>query len=166
MRAFEYTSPTSTKQAVSLLGAWENAEVLAGGTDLLALMKDDVVHPKRLVNIKDIKELSGITASTPGLRIGALTTLGDLADNVNVVKDYPALAEAVNEAASLPGERTGFMRFSETMVWRNSSAHRRLLRCSLRMGQGLRWLERKASASCRWRNFSSFRKARVSASTI
>ena len=100
MRAFEYTSPTSTKQAVSLLGAWENAEVLAGGTDLLALMKDDVVHPKRLVNIKDIKELGGITASAQGLRIGALTTLGDLADNVNVVKDYPALAEAVNEAAS------------------------------------------------------------------
>ena len=100
MRAFEYTSPTSTKQAVSLLGAWENAEVLAGGTDLLALMKDDVVHPKRLVNIKDIKELGGITASAQGLRIGALTTLGGLADNVNVVKDYPALAEAVNEAAS------------------------------------------------------------------
>jgi xanthine dehydrogenase YagS FAD-binding subunit len=100
MRAFEYTSPTSTKQAVSLLGAWENAEVLAGGTDLLALMKDDVVHPKRLVNIKDIKELGGITARAQGLRIGALTTLGDLADNVNVIKDYPALAEAVNEAAS------------------------------------------------------------------
>ena len=67
MRAFEYTSPTSTKQAVSLLGAWENAEVLAGGTDLLALMKDDVVHPKRLVNIKDIKELGGITASAQGI---------------------------------------------------------------------------------------------------
>jgi xanthine dehydrogenase YagS FAD-binding subunit len=63
-------------------------------------MKDDVVHPKRVVNIKQIKEMTGITAGSRGLRIGALTTLGDLADNANVVKDYPALAEAINDAAS------------------------------------------------------------------
>ncbi len=101
MRAFEYASPTSTKQALSLLGAAPNdAAVLAGGTDLLALMKDDVVHPKRLVNIKEIKELHGVSPSPQGLRIGAMTTLGDLADNVNIVKDYPAFADALNEAAS------------------------------------------------------------------
>ena len=101
MRSFEYASPATKEQAVGLLGTtWGQAEVLAGGTDLLALMKDDVVHPKRLVNIKQIKEMSGVTASSQGLRIGALTTLGELADNVNVVKDYPALAEAINDAAS------------------------------------------------------------------
>src|ERR1700733_4677704 len=101
MRAFEYASPTTKEQAVGLLSAsWGQAEVLAGGTDLLSLMKDDVVHPKRLVNIKQIKEMTGITAGSRGLRIGALTTLGGLADNVNVVKDYPALAEAINDAAS------------------------------------------------------------------
>ncbi len=61
MRAFEYVSPNSRAQAVSLLGtAWGNTEILAGGTDLLALMKDDVVTPKRLVNIKDIKDLRGV----------------------------------------------------------------------------------------------------------
>jgi xanthine dehydrogenase YagS FAD-binding subunit len=101
MRAFEYATPTTKEQAVALLGTtWGQAEVLAGGTDLLALMKDDVVHPKRLVNIKQIKEIHGVTAGPKGLRIGALTTLGELADNVNVVKDYPALAEAINDAAS------------------------------------------------------------------
>jgi xanthine dehydrogenase YagS FAD-binding subunit len=101
MRPFEYASPTTKEQAVGLLGVtWEQAEVLAGGTDLLALMKDDVVHPKRLVNIKQIKEMSGVKVASNGLRIGALTTLGELADNVNVVKDYPALAEAINDAAS------------------------------------------------------------------
>jgi xanthine dehydrogenase YagS FAD-binding subunit len=101
MRTFEYASPTSTKQALSLLGASPgSAAVLAGGTDLLSLMKDDVVHPKRLVNIKEIKELYGVSATSQGLRIGALTTLADLADNVNVVKDYHALADALNEAAS------------------------------------------------------------------
>jgi xanthine dehydrogenase YagS FAD-binding subunit len=100
MRAFEYASPTSTKQALSLLGAASGGTVLAGGTDLLALMKDDIVHPKRLVNIKEIRELHGIASSSLGLRIGALTTLADLADNINIVKDYPALADALNEAAS------------------------------------------------------------------
>jgi len=101
MRAFEYVSPNTRAQAVSLLGtAWGNTEVLAGGTDLLALMKDDVVTPKRLVNIKDIKDLHGVSSSAQGLRIGALTKLGDLADDANVRKSYPALAEALMEAAS------------------------------------------------------------------
>ncbi len=101
MRQFEYASPTTPAQAASLLGtAWGNVEILAGGTDLLALMKDDVVQPRRLVNIKEIHDLRGVTFSLQGLRIGALTTLGELADNVHVVKDYPALAEALNEAAS------------------------------------------------------------------
>jgi xanthine dehydrogenase YagS FAD-binding subunit len=101
MRSFEYASPSTKEQAVGLLGTtWGQAEVLAGGTDLLALMKDDVIRPKRLVNIKPIKEMSGVSASSQGLRVGALTTLGELADNVNVAKDYPALAEALNDAAS------------------------------------------------------------------
>jgi xanthine dehydrogenase YagS FAD-binding subunit len=101
MRAFEYATPETKEQAVSLLGAsWGQTEILAGGTDLLALMKDDVVAPKRLVNIKEIKDLKGVSSGAQGLRIGALTTLGDLADNANVVKDYPALADALNEAAS------------------------------------------------------------------
>ena len=101
MRAFEYATPETKAQAVSLLGAtWGATEILAGGTDLLSLMKDDVVTAKRLVNIKEIKEFKGVSSSAQGLRIGALTTLGDLADNANVVKDYPALADALNEAAS------------------------------------------------------------------
>jgi len=101
MRAFEYASPTTKEQAIGLLGtSWGQAELIAGGTDLLSLMKDDIVHPKRLVNIKNIKEMSSITTGSDGLRIGALTRLGDLADNTAVTHDYPALAEALNESAS------------------------------------------------------------------
>jgi xanthine dehydrogenase YagS FAD-binding subunit len=100
MRAFDYVSPTSTRQAASLLSPdWGHTEILAGGTDLLALMKEDVVTPKRLVNIKEIKELSGVNA-TSGLRIGALTTLAEVAENAGVKEKYPALAEALHEAAS------------------------------------------------------------------
>lgn len=101
MRAFEYVSPNSRSQAISLLGAtWGNTEILAGGTDLLALMKDDVITPKRLINIKDIADLRGVSSNAQGLRIGALTTLGELADDENLKKNYPALSEASLEAAS------------------------------------------------------------------
>ena len=101
MRPFEYMSPETSQQAVSLLGtSWGQTEILAGGTDVLALMKDDVIAPKRLVNIKDVKELRGVSATPQGLRIGALTTLGQLVDDATVTKDYPAFAEALIEAAS------------------------------------------------------------------
>jgi xanthine dehydrogenase YagS FAD-binding subunit len=99
MQAFEYVSPTKKEQVATLLG--NNGSILAGGTDLLALMKDDVVAPKRLVNIKQIESLRG-TSFQPGngLRIGALTTIAELADDVNVRQNYPMLAEALREAAS------------------------------------------------------------------
>ena len=101
MRPFEYVSPANTRQAVGLLGAaWGSTEVLAGGTDLLALMKEDVVTPKRLVNIKEIAELRGVNKDAKGLRIGALTLLADVAADTNVQRSYPVLADAVERAAS------------------------------------------------------------------
>lgn len=102
MRAFEYTSPKQKQQAVGLLGQkWDEAEVLAGGSDLLALMKDDIVHPKRLVNVKDLQELRGITfTQARGLRIGALMTLIEISENAQVKERYPMLAQAAGDAAS------------------------------------------------------------------
>ena len=101
MRPFEYASPATSEQAISLLGAaWGQSEILAGGTDLLALMKDDVVHPRRLVNIKDIKDLRGVRSDATGVQVGALTTMGELADHADIGKNFPALAEALYEAAS------------------------------------------------------------------
>jgi len=101
MRAFEYASPGTKEQAVSLLGNnWADADILAGGTDLLALMKDDVVKPKRLVNIKDIQELRGITVSSGrGLRIGALVTIQELADHPQVLKSFSVIAKTAGEIA-------------------------------------------------------------------
>lgn len=101
MRPFEYVSPETREQAVSFLSsARGGAEILAGGTDLLALMKDDVVQPKRLVNLKSVTSLRGVKNTSRGMIIGALTTLGDLADNAAILQMYPALADALNEAAS------------------------------------------------------------------
>ncbi len=101
MRPFEYASARSRQQAVSLLGtSWDQAEVLAGGSDLLALMKDEVVHPRRLVSIKEIPELHEVRAAGGGLSIGALLTLAELADHPQVRQKYPALWQAIDDAAS------------------------------------------------------------------
>ena len=95
MQAFEYANPTSLAEALKLLGAsWDDAQALAGGTDLISLMKDDVVAPKRLVNIKNIRELGGIAPHAGGLRIGATATFDELAGSA-AVRQYPALRAAV-----------------------------------------------------------------------
>ena len=101
MRGFEYASPTTKEQAVSLLGNnWADADILAGGTDLLALMKDDVVAPKRLVNIKDIPELRGITVGKDrSLRIGALVTIQELVDHSQTRQAFPVIAHTAGEIA-------------------------------------------------------------------
>jgi len=99
MRPFEYTSPTKKEQVAALLG--EHGAILAGGTDLLELMKDDAVTPQRLVNIKNIDGLRGISYQPGnGLRIGALTTVAELAEDATVLHNYPVLTETANEAAS------------------------------------------------------------------
>ena len=99
MQPFEYASANKKEQVAALLG--DHGAILAGGTDLLALMKDDVVAPKRLVNVKQLDGLRGITYQPGnGLRIGALTTLAELAEDADVRQHYPALAEAAIEAAS------------------------------------------------------------------
>ncbi len=99
MQAFEYVTPTKKEQVATLLG--EQGSILAGGTDLLSLMKDDVVTPKRLVNIKQIDGLRGVSyQSGNGLRIGALTTLAELAEARTDLAAYPMLTEALKEAAS------------------------------------------------------------------
>ncbi|HVP53829.1 MAG TPA: FAD binding domain-containing protein [Candidatus Eisenbacteria bacterium] len=100
MQPFEYATATKKEQVATLLT--EQSAILAGGTDLLALMKDDIVTPRRLVNVKPIEGLRGITyQSGAGLRIGALTTIAELAEDANVRQDYSMLAEAAIEAASV-----------------------------------------------------------------
>jgi xanthine dehydrogenase YagS FAD-binding subunit len=102
MRAFEYASPTTKEQAVALLAAnWGETEVLAGGTDLLSLMKDDIVTPKRLVNIKEIKELDGMTFTRRGdFKIGALVTIQELLDSPTVRSQFAALTDAAEGITS------------------------------------------------------------------
>jgi xanthine dehydrogenase YagS FAD-binding subunit len=101
MQPFEFASPQTREQAVKLLGADPaRATVLAGGSDLLGLMKDRVVTPGRLVNIKGLGGLSGVrTDKEGGLRIGALTTVDDLSADAALGFEYPALTAAAGHVA-------------------------------------------------------------------
>src|SRR5437899_1751027 len=101
MRPFEYATPTSRQQALGLLASqWGETEIIAGGTDLLGLMKDDVLTPKRLVSIRGLAELKGTSVTPRGLRLGALALMADIAENPQVRQGWPALAQAIDEAAS------------------------------------------------------------------
>ncbi len=107
MQAFEYANPSTLQEAVALLAPQRGqTDVLAGGTDLISLMKDYIHTPKRLVNIKNIQELEGIRASAGGLRIGALVTMDELARNAEVRASYKALADA---AAGIPSPQIRHM---------------------------------------------------------
>ena len=101
MQAFEYAHPNTLQEAVALLGTgWGYSEVLAGGTDLLSLLKDYAVTPRRVVNIKGIRELAGIHSTAEGLHIGATVTLEELQENRTVREEFPALAQAAAGVSS------------------------------------------------------------------
>ncbi len=101
MYPFEYANPTTVNDAVALLGtSWSDANILAGGTDQISLMKDDLHQPKRVVNIKSIKALGGISKSGGGIRIGATVTSDELMENALVRSELPSLAAAARGIGS------------------------------------------------------------------
>lgn len=104
MQPFEYASPATREQAVELLaGQPERTAALAGGSDLLALMKDGVVTPGRLVGLKAIQgdqALRSIRYSAEsGFRIGALATIDELASSEVLRLDHPVVAETAGRLA-------------------------------------------------------------------
>jgi xanthine dehydrogenase YagS FAD-binding subunit len=109
MKAFEYVRPTSTPQAVKFLGGVPGgALALAGGTDLISLMKDGVASPERLVSLQHVSELKGIDfKSASGLRLGAAVTLDELIENPEVRQHYPALVQAADGVRSPQIRSTG-----------------------------------------------------------
>ena len=101
MDNFIYNRPATVKEAASLLGK-EHGKImlLAGGTDVLGELKDNLAAPERLVNIRHLKELQGIRAASGGLRIGAATLLADIADSSMVQQQIPLLAMAAGKVGT------------------------------------------------------------------
>lgn len=79
MNSFEYASPRTEEEAVALLAAHDgNTAVLAGGTDLFNLLRADCLAPRRVVDIKNVESMQGVSLSSRGVMIGALTTLDEI----------------------------------------------------------------------------------------
>ena len=87
--------------AVFLLSQYmEEAKIIAGGVDLVGLMKNKVKTPKVLVNIKTIPDLDYITEDVEGLKIGALTIIKDIQTSAIMRDKYSMLVEAAHSVAS------------------------------------------------------------------
>lgn len=99
MRPFAFVRATSVAQAARLLGRGSSA--IAGGTDLLGLMKDGITRPARLVDLTRVDALRGWTRERgSGLRIGALTTLVELEESDGLARYLPMVSEALASAAT------------------------------------------------------------------
>ncbi len=98
MRAFDYIQARTTDDALQNKTA--DNMFYAGGTDLLTLMKQDVVQVQELVDLKLSQLPKGIEANDGGLRIGALTTLTELEQSEELLQHYPVLQQAAALAAT------------------------------------------------------------------
>ena len=103
MRTFKHLNALSIHEVTSTLKAnGRKASIIAGGTDLLGRMQDNVspAYPEIIINIKDIANLDHITEENGILHIGTLAKLEDIANNTVIKEKYSALAEAASITAS------------------------------------------------------------------
>jgi xanthine dehydrogenase YagS FAD-binding subunit len=101
MNAFDFVAPTNVQDAVKLLEG-QNTAALSGGTDLISRMKDYVTSPQRVVYLKDIKSLAGISGNpdSSGLTIGAGTLLREIVEHRGIRAAYPALWQSASEVGT------------------------------------------------------------------
>jgi CO/xanthine dehydrogenase FAD-binding subunit len=135
MKSFENIDVKSVAEAVALLQKFhqtkKEALVLGGGSEALQLMKDNVLTPDYVVNLKTIPGLSAIKEERGGFRIGALTTLADIEDHPGVREKLLILSAAAGEAAS-PQIRNAGTSAATSASGRSAgtSAHRISLACA------------------------------------
>ena len=100
MRNFDYYLPKQTSEARDVMAKVAGSRPMAGGTDLVTLMKDPLTAPKSVVSLAHVKDLQGIRRSKSGaVWIGATTTIADVAASEIVQRAAPGVAQAA--------ERTG-----------------------------------------------------------
>lgn len=101
MRNFEYARPETEAEALELLSEHGgNTAVLAGGTDLMNLLKRDVIQPARVVDIKNVLSWRGIKPHDGGVLIGANTTLDEVNEHA-LAADYRSLIDVIEGIRSI-----------------------------------------------------------------
>jgi xanthine dehydrogenase YagS FAD-binding subunit len=101
MRPFDYRSAADPAAAARMGSSAAEPAYLAGGTTLVDLMKLDVMRPKTVIDINGLAPDWGkVEADSQGLRLGALARMSDVAADPVVRRDYPAIAQSLDLAAS------------------------------------------------------------------
>jgi carbon-monoxide dehydrogenase medium subunit len=114
---FDYRRPSTLSEVIDLLTAYQgSARVLAGGTDLVAWLRDDAIAPDLLIDIKDVPGMRGLRLDGSTLHIGSLITFSDLIESDVIEEHAPLLAEMAGTVAS------GGIRNRATMVGNICSA--------------------------------------------
>lgn len=98
MKAFQYATALSPDTARELVG--NDGAYLAGGNDLLALMKEYLVDPRTLVNIKSLPGMDKIEPGSKHWTIGALATVSEIEDHSGIARTFPGLQQAAAEVGS------------------------------------------------------------------
>jgi len=108
IKDFEHFAPATLKEALALLAKYgDDCKVICGGQSLLILMRQGLVSPKYMVDIKGLTELSYIKEGKDGLKIGATTTHRAIEKSPVIKKKYPVLAEMENRLASIQTRNWG-----------------------------------------------------------
>lgn len=100
MNSFEHVTAGSLETLYDYFKNGWNTRIIAGGTDLLHEMKNGIISPDRLLDIKNIPDLEFVREENGGLVIGALTRIAELERNVLVRENAELLTKAAGEAAS------------------------------------------------------------------
>jgi xanthine dehydrogenase YagS FAD-binding subunit len=100
VKAFSYVNAVNEKEAIAALGTERDKILpLAGGMDLIALMKDYIAQPDRLVNVKNLDRR--IQRMPDGsMRIGAAVTIAELLAHAELTKAYPAFVQAAEQVGT------------------------------------------------------------------
>ena len=107
MKTFSNANPKDVREAVALLGASRNAALVGGGSDLLGMVKERLVSPDVLVNLKAVRGLDRVETQSGKLKIGGLITLDTLSHEPQIRKQYTVLAEAAESVGTPQIRNTG-----------------------------------------------------------
>ncbi len=108
IKEFEHFAPKTLKEALALLDKYQDdCKVICGGQSLLVLMRQGLVAPPYLIDIKGVSELSYIKDEKDGLKIGATTTHRTIEKSAVIKKKYPVLAKMETRLASIQTRNWG-----------------------------------------------------------
>jgi len=102
MTRLEFHRPDTLKEALEILEKFPGSRIVAGGTDLIVLMKDLLVKPSALVSLSRVKEFSRIDFNADGLHLGPMTPLWRMEKHDRIKGTFPALFQAVISLAVPP----------------------------------------------------------------